>query len=83
MADCYETQGDNEKAILRFANVVERYPDGNKAPDALFRQGEVLLKLGPGYQKAARDVFERVVSEYPDSPRAAEAKRQLNLLSAG
>ena len=83
MADCYSKQGDYEKAILRFANVVERYPQSNKAPDALFRQGEVLLKLGPGYSKAARDVFARVVSEYPGSPRAEEAKRQLELLGAG
>jgi len=83
MADCYTRQGDLEKAILRFDDVVKRYPEGNKAPDALFRQGEVLLELGPAYQKAARDVFERVVSEYPDSPRADEARRQLELLGAG
>lgn len=83
MADCYTKQGDHEKAILRFAKVVELYPKGNKAPDALFRQGEVLLKLGPGYSSAARDVFQRVVSEYPDSPRASEAQRQLDRLGAG
>jgi tol-pal system protein YbgF len=83
MADCYSKQGDNEKAILRFAKVVELYPSSNKAPDALFRQGEVLLKLGPGYANAARDVFQRVVTEYPDSPRADEARRQLEILGAG
>lgn len=83
MADCYTRQGDNEKAILRFAKIVEMYPNGNKAPDALFRQGEVLLKLGPGYSKAARDVFKRVVKEYPDSPRASEAKQELDRLGAG
>lgn len=83
MADCYTRQGDYEKAILRFAKIVEMYPAGNKAPDALFRQGEVLLKLGPGYNSAARDVFQRVVREYPDSPRASEARRQLDRLGAG
>jgi TolA-binding protein len=83
MADCYTKQGDHEKAILRFAKVVELYPGGNKAADALFRQGEVLLKLGPGYANAARDVFQRVLQEYPDSPRADEAKRQLARLGAG
>jgi tol-pal system protein YbgF len=83
MADCYTRQGDHEKAILRFAKIVEMYPTGNKAPDALFRQGEVLLKLGPGYNSAARDVFQRVVKEYPDSPRASEARRELDRLGAG
>jgi TolA-binding protein len=83
MADCYYKQGDQEKAILRFAKVVEMYPAGNKAPDALYRQGEVLLNLGPSYSNAARDVFQRVLAEYPDSPRADEAQRQLERLSAG
>jgi tol-pal system protein YbgF len=83
MADCYYKQGDQEKAILRFAKVVEMYPTGNKAPDALYRQGEVLLNLGPSYSNAARDVFQRVLAEYPDSPRADEAQRQLERLSAG
>jgi tol-pal system protein YbgF len=82
-ADCHSKQGDNEKAILDFAKVVELYPTSNKAADALFRQGEVLVRLGPGYHKAAREVFGRVVSDYPDSPRADEAKRQLELLGAG
>jgi outer membrane protein assembly factor BamD (BamD/ComL family) len=42
-----------------------------------------LLRLGPGYGKAAGKAFERVVKEYPDSARAAEAKKQLELLGAG
>ena len=56
------------------------YPDSPKAPDALYRQGESLLKLGPKFHEAARTVFKRVQKEYPDSPRAAEAKRQLATL---
>ncbi len=83
MADCHFKNGDLRSAVLRFADVVERYPTGNKAADALYRQGEALLKLGPTYGKAARTAFERVVKEYPDSPRAAEAKKQLELLKSG
>lgn len=80
MADCYLKQGDLKTAILRFDDVAGRYPNGNKAADALFRQGEALLKLGPNYGTAARKAFERVISEYPDSPRAQEAKGQIDLL---
>ena len=83
LADCYFKQGDYKTAVLRFDDVVARYPSGNKAPDALFRQGEALLRLGPGYGKAAGKAFERVVKEYPDSARAGEAKKQLALLGAG
>jgi len=83
LADCYFKQGDYKTAILRFDDVVARYPTGNRAADALYRQGEALLKLGPGYQKAASRAFERVLNEYPSSARSAEAKRQLELLRSG
>jgi tol-pal system protein YbgF len=83
LADCYFKQGDYKTAVLRFDDVVSRYPKGNKAADALYRQGEALLRLGPGYGKAAGKAFERVLTEYPDSGRAKEAKRQLDLLGSG
>jgi len=83
MADCYFKNGDYKTAVLRFDDVVARYPMGNKAPDALYRQGEALLRLGPGYGKAAGKAFERVLKEYPDSARAPEAKKQLDLLGSG
>jgi tol-pal system protein YbgF len=83
MADCHFRQGDFKTAILRFDDVVARYPDGDKSADALYRQGEALLRLGPAYSKAAGKAFERVVDEYPSSPRAVEAKRQLQLLGSG
>jgi TolA-binding protein len=83
MADCYFKRGDFKTAILRFDDVVARYPDGKRAPDALYRQGESLLRLGPRYGKAAGKAFERVVQEYPNSDRSIEAREQLELLRAG
>jgi TolA-binding protein len=83
MADCYFKQGDYKTAILRFDDVVSRYPTGNKAADALYRQGEALLRLGPGYTKAAGKAFQRVLREYPESDRAVEARRQLEILGTG
>ena len=80
MADCYFKKGDYKTAVLRFDDVVARYPKGNKAADALYRHGESLVRLGPGYSKAALRAFERVIEEYPESPRAAEAKKQIALL---
>jgi tol-pal system protein YbgF len=80
MADCYFKKGDYKTAVLRFDDVVARYPKGNKAADALYRHGESLVRLGPGYSKAALRAFERVIEEYPESPRAAEARKQIELL---
>jgi len=78
IADCHFKQGEFKNAVLRFDDVVRNYPTGNRAPDALYRQGESLLKLGPGFHEAARRAFERVLKEYPDSARAAEARKQLD-----
>jgi tol-pal system protein YbgF len=83
IADCHYKQGEFKNAVLRFDDVVRNYPTGNRAPDALYRQGESLLKLGPGFHEAARRAFERVLKEYPDSARAAEARRQLDAHAAG
>jgi tol-pal system protein YbgF len=80
MADCHYKEGDYKAAVLRFADVVQRYSTGDKAPDALYRQGEALLRLGPKYGSAAETAFQRLINEYPDSPRVAEARRQLELL---
>jgi len=83
MADCYFKQGDYRIAVLRFNDVVRVYPTGNKAADALYRQGESLLKLGPGFHDAARTVFKQVVKDYPDSDRAREAQQQLEAIGVG
>jgi len=83
MADCHFKQGDYKNAVLRFDDVVRNYPSGNKAPDALYRQGESLLKLGPGFQEAAKRAFERVIKEYPESALAPKAERQLELIATG
>jgi tol-pal system protein YbgF len=81
IADCYFQQGDYKSAVLRFDDVVRRNPEGKKAADALFRQGETLLRMGPSYTAAASKAFERVLTEYPDSTRADDAKKQLELLA--
>jgi tol-pal system protein YbgF len=83
MADCHFKQGDYRVAVLRFNDVVRVYPTGNKAPDALYRQGESLLKLGPGFYDAARTVFKQVLKDYPDSDRAKEAHQQLEAIGSG
>jgi len=83
LADCYFKQGDLKAAILRFDDVATRYPKSEKASEALYRQGEALLKLGPNFGKAAEKAFDRVVKEYPGSRRAEDARQQLKLLGAG
>ncbi len=86
MGECYAKLGDHERAVLTFQDVTKRYPEGNKVPDALYRQGIALLEIGRRsgdqrtYDVAARQIFERIVREHPQSERVAEAQRQLEAL---
>jgi tol-pal system protein YbgF len=83
LGECHYKLGEHERAVLAFADVVERFPAGNKVPDALYRQGMALLEIGrasgqeASYRPAAREIFERIVKQHPTSDRVAEAKLQL------
>jgi tol-pal system protein YbgF len=79
-ADCHYKAGELQKAVLRFDEVATRYPDSEKAPEALFREGETLLQLGPKFSKAARQVFQRVIDDYPDHKRAQDARERLAII---
>lgn len=86
LGECHFKLGDYEQSVLAFDDVIKRFPDGNKIPDALYRQGIALLELGQregqlaNYQPAACQSFERVASEYPESDRVREAQRQIGKL---
>jgi tol-pal system protein YbgF len=79
-ADCHYKAGELQKAVLRFDEVATRYPESEKAPEALFREGETLLQLGPKFAKAARQVFQRLIDEFPDHKRAQDARERLAII---
>jgi tol-pal system protein YbgF len=87
IGECQFRLGEYERAVLTFEDVVKEYPDGNKVPDALYRQGVALLEIGKKnneeniYRPAAREIFERIVRDYPGSVRVPEAQKQLEKLS--
>jgi tol-pal system protein YbgF len=86
IGECQFRLGEYERAVLTFEDVVKRHPDGNKVADALYRQGVSLLEIGKRnkeervYGSAAREIFERIVKEFPESERVSEAKVQLEKL---
>jgi len=81
LADCHYRQGDLKTSVLRFDEVAQRYPESDKAPEALFRQGEALLQLGPQYSKAAQKAFQRVIDSYPSHKRANDARERLKIIA--
>ena len=83
MGESYFKLNDFEQAAVAFDRVVKRFPNGNKVPDALYRQGVSLQEIGnrtgqqSTYGPAACQIFKRIANEYPNSERVAEARRQL------
>ena len=86
LGECHFKLEHYELAVLAFQDVVDRYPEGNKVPDALYRQGIAMIAVGEqkgqsdAYRGAASQIFQKLVNEHPDSDRVPEARRQLEKL---
>jgi len=64
-----------EKAIMEYQKVIENYPDGNKVPSSLLKQGLAFFSLD---EKAnARLILQEMIKKYPASPEAKLAKDKL------
>jgi TolA-binding protein len=67
----HSLQGDNESAVKDFDVVLEKYPDNNKTPDALYSKGLALEKLGRLTDGA--NEFAELIKRFPKSDLAAKA----------
>lgn len=80
IADTYYKQKDYENAILRYEELVARFPKGRRVPAALFYQAIAFRELGA--PRDARVLLERVVKSYPNSTEAQLARAELPKLPA-
>ena len=78
LGDIFYRKQDYASALQAFDTVLERFPDGNKTPDAHYMKGVSLMQLGRN-DAAARE-FRDVYSSYPDTDVAAKAKAKLREL---
>jgi tol-pal system protein YbgF len=67
-----------EAAILAYEDVIKKYPDSNKLPDAILKQGLAFLELGDRID--ARIVLENLVKKYPNTEQARAAQDKLKTL---
>jgi TolA-binding protein len=67
-------QGDNESAVNDFDVVLEKYPDNNKTPDALYSKGVALQKLGRLTDGA--NEFAELIKRFPKTDLAVKACEQ-------
>jgi len=80
MADFYYKQKDYARAIDTFETVLSSYPDAKFMDVILFNYGRCLYRMGR--KTEARQRFDQLIAEFPDSAMAADAKKISEALAA-
>jgi len=81
LGEAYEASNRSTEATAAYASVAEKFKTSTRAPEALFQQGQLVLRSrAPQRESAARQLFTRVAEEYSKSdwaPRALLARAQV------
>ena len=78
VARCYSLKGDQNQAISKYYDIVTSYPKGDKAPAALWAQGNLFVDMGD--TPDARLAFSKLIRDYPSSDEASRARQKLSTL---
>jgi tol-pal system protein YbgF len=78
IGETYYLKKDFEKAILEYEKVIVKYPEGDKVPSALLKQGLAFLELGD--RTNARNLLRRVIDRYPQTEQADIAKKRIETI---
>jgi len=82
VGEFYHRKGSYPPAANRLENIVNVYPLYSQADEALWLAADSYGKLGPRFREQTIAAYQRIVRDYPLSPRAEEAKRQLQSMEA-
>jgi tol-pal system protein YbgF len=75
VGEIYYSQQDWESALKAFDLVLEKYPENNKTPDALYMKAQSLIKMGKRTQ-GVRELQE-LIRRYRNKDLAKKAQEQL------
>ncbi len=78
IGECRYARGDFNAALAAFTATVERFPGGNKVPDALLKAGKCLEALGD--RERAAQTYREVMNRFRGSAAAAAATERLEAL---
>jgi len=78
LADIQYKQGNYATAVKTYDQVLQRFPDGNKAAAAELKKGLALVELGQ--QEAGIAALRHVMQRYPKSNEAMQARDRLRKL---
>ncbi|HEY0960985.1 MAG TPA: tol-pal system protein YbgF [Pseudomonadales bacterium] len=71
-------QSQYDQSIALFQSYIDRFPQGRLLTNAYYWQGEALILVSR--HEEARDVFTRLITEYPQDPKAAGAMLKLGVV---
>ena len=74
IGECRYARGDIRGALAAFQETVERYPDGNKVPDAILKLAGCLEELGA--EEAAQARYDEVMRRFPNTAAATSAEER-------
>jgi tol-pal system protein YbgF len=75
LGECYYFEKKYEKAIVEYDKVIKNFPEGNKVPFALYKQGLSFLNLGE--KASGKLLLQQVARDYPDTSQARMAREKL------
>lgn len=75
LGECYYFEKKYEKAIVEYDKVIKKFPEGNKVPFALYKQGLSFLNLGD--KASGKLLLQQVAKDYPDTSQARMARAKL------
>jgi tol-pal system protein YbgF len=75
LGECYYDRKDFTQAVREFRRVIERYPNGNKVPDAMLKVGFSYLSLGSA--EAGKQTLTQLQRSYPRHEAAVLAGARL------
>jgi tol-pal system protein YbgF len=75
IAECHYFDRNYEKAIVEYDKVVKNFPEGNKVPYALLKQGLSFLRLDD--RASAKLLLQQVIKDFPNTSQARIARAKL------
>ena len=78
IGECKHKDNKPAEAIDAYNRVISNYPRGDRVPDSYYKRGIVLSELGQADR--ARESFETLMKQFPDTELARLAKQQLDRL---
>lgn len=75
IGESYYSQREYVRAVAEFAEVVEKYPAGDKVPASMLKRAYALISLSKRVE--AKALLEKLVKQYPNTNEAELAKARL------